>query len=117
MLREFFPHFIRERLTRDLITFNFHNHMTSVREYIDQVFSAARFLDYDAEEQSLVDRIVMNLHPDVLAQSAFVDRPHSRKELYDVMVIVEEKMAVVRERQRNLSAERVASRDEPRDRE
>ena len=91
--------------------------MTSVREYIDQVFSAARFLEYDAEEQSLVDRIVMNLHPDVLAQSAFVDRPHSRKELYDVVVIVEEKMAVVRERQRNLSVERVASRDEPRDRE
>ena len=91
--------------------------MTSVREYIDQVYSAARFVDYDAEKQSLVDRIVMNIHPDVLTQSAFVDRPHSRKELYDVVEIVEEKMAVVRERQRKLSVEQVASREEPRDRE
>ena len=56
LLCEFFPHFIRERLIRDLITFNFHDHTTPVREYIKQVFSAARFLGYDAEEQSLVDR-------------------------------------------------------------
>ena len=28
LLSEFFPHFIRERLVRDLITFNFHNHAT-----------------------------------------------------------------------------------------
>ena len=88
LLREFFPHFTRERLIRDLITFNFHNHTTPVRDYIDQVFSAARFLEYDAEEQSLVDRIVMNLHADILAQSAFVDRPRSRKELYDVVGMV-----------------------------
>jgi hypothetical protein len=115
LLSEFFPHFIRERLVRDLITFNFHNHATPVREYIDQVFSAARFLEYEAEEQSLVDRIVMNLHPDILAQSAFVDRPRSRKELYDVVGMVEEKMAVVRERQRNLATQQITSREEPRD--
>ena len=116
LLREFFPHFIRERLIRDLITFNFHDHTTPVRDYIDQVFSAARFLENDAEEHSLVDRIVMNLHPDILAQSAFVDRPRSRKELYDVVGMVEEKMAVVRERQRNLATQQIVSREEPRDR-
>ena len=110
LLREFF-HFIWERLIHDFITFNFQDRMTPVREYIDQVFSAARILGYDAEEQNLVDRIVMNLHPDVLAQSAFVDRPNSRKELYDVVGIIEEKIAVVRERQRHLSAQQIASRE------
>jgi len=115
LLREFFPHFIRERLVRDLITLNFHKQSMPVREYIDQVFSAAQFLEYNAEEQSLVDRVVMNLHPDILAHSAFVDRPHSRKELYDVIGIVEEKMAVVRERQRDVSAQQVASRQERRE--
>jgi hypothetical protein len=112
LLCEFFPRFIRERLIRDLITFNFHDHTTPVREYINQVFSAARFLGYDAEEQSLVDRIVMNLHPDILAQSAFVDKPRTRKELYDVIGIVEEKMAVVRARQCNLATQQIAGREE-----
>jgi len=114
MLREFFPRFIRERLVRDLITFNFHRQSMPVREYIDQVFAAAQFLEYDADEQSLVDRVVMNLHPDILAHAAFVDRPHSRKELYDRIGIVEEKMAVVRERQRNESSQPVAGEREQR---
>jgi hypothetical protein len=96
LLREFFPHFIRERLVRDLITFNFHKEATPVRGFIDQVFSAARILEYEASEQSVVDRIIMNLHPTVLAQSALVDRPHSRKELYEVVGIIEEKFAVNR---------------------
>jgi len=98
---EFFPHFIRERLIRDLITFDFHDRAIPVREYIDQVFSAARILEYDAQEQELVDRVVMNLHPDVLAHSAFLDRPHSRKDLYDVIGLIEEKIAVNKERQRD----------------
>jgi len=113
LLREFFPHFIRERLIRDLITFNFHKETTPVREYIDQVFSAARMLRYEAQEQDLVDRIIMNLHPAVLAQSAFVDRPHSRKELYDVVGIIEEKIAVDRERQRHRTALRGTGQEEP----
>jgi len=101
LLREFFPHFIRERLVRDLITFNFHKETTPVREFIDQVFSAARILEYEASEQSLVDRIIMNLHPTILAQSTFVDRPHSRKELYEIVGITEEKFAVNSGRRRN----------------
>jgi len=105
LLREFFPHFIRERLVRDLITFNFHKEATPVRGFIDQVFSAARILEYEASEQSVVDRIIMNLHPTVLAQSALVDRPHSRKELYEVVGIIEEKFAVNRtETQSGVSA-------------
>ena len=57
----------------------------------------------------------MNLHPDILAQSAFIDKPRTRKELYDVIGIVEEKMAVVRERQRNLATQQITGREEPRD--
>ena len=72
-----------------------------MREYIDQGFSAARILEYDAQEQELVDQVVMNLHPDVLAHSAFLDMPHSRKDLYDVIGLIEEKIAVNKERQRD----------------
>ena len=100
LLPQFFPHFIRERFVRDLINFNFHKEAIRVREFIDQVFSAAKILEYEASEQSVVDRIVMNFHPTVLAQSALVDRKHSRKELYEVVGIIEEKFAVKRERRR-----------------
>jgi len=116
LLREFFPHFIRERLIRDLITFNFHSEGTPVQEYIDLVFSAARILEYESQEQSLVDRIVMNLHPNVLAHSAFVERPHTRKELYGIVGIIEEKIAVARERGRYPSSQRETSREESRGR-
>ena len=101
IMREFCPPFIRERLIRDLIIFNFHSAETPVREYIDQVFSVAKTLEYNAKEQELVDRIMMNLHPDILAHSAFLDRLHCRKDLYDVIALIEEKIAVNRERQRD----------------
>jgi len=75
----FFPHFVRQRMASDLITFNFHQEGQSTREYIDQVFTTAEFLKYDADEQQLVDRIIMNLYPSVLAQAAFLERPvHAR---------------------------------------
>jgi len=116
LLREFFPHFIRERLIRDLITFNFHSEGTPVREYIDLVFSAARILEHESQEQSLVDRIVMNLHPKVLAHSAFMERPHTRKELYGIVGIIEEKMAVAKERQRYPSSLTEQRQEESRER-
>jgi len=108
----FFPHFIRERLIRDLITINFHDRAMPVREHIDQVFAAAKIMEYAAGEQDLVDRVVMNLQPHVLAQSAFLERPHSRKGLYVVGLI--EKIAVDKERQRNLSSQVATTREEPR---
>ena len=100
IMREFFPHFIRERLIRDLIIFNFHQEAMPVREFIDQVFPAAKILEFHAQEQELVDRILMNLHPSVLAHSAFLHRPRSRKELNNVVGLIEEKIAVNKERQR-----------------
>jgi hypothetical protein len=104
-MREFFPHFIRERLIRDLIIFNFHKEGMPVREFIDQVFSAARILEFHAQEQELVDRILMNLHPSVLAHSAFLHRPCCRNELNNVVGLIEEKMAVNKERQRDSYAQ------------
>jgi hypothetical protein len=114
MMREFFPHFIRERLIREIITFNFHDRAMPVREYIDQDFAAARNLEYGAGEQDLVDRVVMNLHSDVLAHSAFLERPHSRKDLSNVVGLIEEKIAVNKERQRNSSGQAAKSGEEPR---
>jgi hypothetical protein len=55
--------------------FNFHHEGKSVRDYAEKMFSAAKFLGYVADVQQLVDRIVMNLHPSVLIQAAFLDRP------------------------------------------
>jgi len=69
LLDEYFPFFVRERLIRDLIIFNFQGEGQSLREYIGQVFQVAKFLQYDATEQQLVDRVVMNLHPRLLAQA------------------------------------------------
>ena len=76
---------------------NFHDRVMPVREYIYQFFTAGRILEYEAEERHLVDRVVMNLLPDMLAQAAFFERPHSRTELYNVVGLIEEKIAVVRE--------------------
>lgn len=108
IMREYCPPFIRERLIRGLIIFNFHSAETPVREYIDQVYTVAKTLEFNAKEQELVDRIMMNLHPDILAHSAFLDRP-CRQELYDVIALIEEKVAVTRERQRDLSERSTAS--------
>lgn len=57
--------------------------------YIDQVFTAASFLGYNAAEQQLVDRIVMNFHPTILDQAAFLERPRSCKELYRAVGLIE----------------------------
>jgi len=43
--------------------FNFQDEGQSMHVYIEQVFQAADFLQYEAMEQQLVDRVVMNFHP------------------------------------------------------
>jgi len=93
------PYFVWERLIRDLIIFNFQGEGQPLRAYTDQVFRAASFLEYDANEQQLVDRIVMNFHPSILAHAAFLDKPRSLKELYRVVGLIEQKFAVAKERQ------------------
>ena len=100
ILEEYFPRFIRERLIRDLILFNFHENRQPMRLYRDQVFQAAEFLHYEATEHQLVERVIMNLHPDILNQAAFLDKPRSRKELGRVVGLIEEKFSILSERER-----------------
>jgi hypothetical protein len=97
LLGEYFLYFVRERLIRDLIVFNFQEEGQQLRAYIDQVFRAAGFLEYDVSEQQLMDRIVMNFHPSILVQAAFLDKPRSLKELYRVVGLIEEEFAVAKE--------------------
>jgi len=63
---EYFSHFIRERLIRELIVFNFHGEGQPLRAYFEQVFQTAEFLQYEANEQQFVQRVIMNLHPNIL---------------------------------------------------
>jgi len=91
---------VRERLIRDLIVFNCHGEGQSMRVYFDQVFQAAEFLQYEANEPQLVDRVVMNLHPQVLGQAAFLEKPRSRKDLYRLAGLIEETFSVLQERGR-----------------
>ena len=98
LLREYFPHFVRGRMIRDLVVFNFQGKGQALRVYIEQVF--AKFLRYGTSEQELIDRVVMNFHPKILSHAAFIDRPRSLKELYQVVALVEEKVVVAQERQR-----------------
>jgi hypothetical protein len=122
----FFPHFVRERLIGDHIVFNFHHEKEALRDYVIMVFSAAGFLQYEAVEDDLVGRIVMNLHPTVLAHAAFLERPRSRKYLINAVGLIEEKFSVLMERKRAQSTVAMssgsssrsleASRNVPRDR-
>jgi hypothetical protein len=41
----------------------------------------------------------MNLHPSVLAHAAFMDRPHSRQDLENIVGLIEEKVSLVRNRE------------------
>ena len=90
---------MKERLIRDLIVFNLHSEGQPVRAYVDQIFQAAEFLCYGATEQQLVDRVVINLHPRVLGQATLLDRPRSFSELRSLLVVIDERCAVARERQ------------------
>jgi hypothetical protein len=84
-----------------------------LRNFIDEIIDAAEFLNYLATEGELVDRILMNLHPDVLAQSAFLPRPSSLQELRKLSGHIEEKLAVQAERQRVDLARGMTSGAEP----
>jgi hypothetical protein len=98
VLEEFFPHFIRERLIRELIVFNFHSEGESIRAYFDRVFQAAEFLLYEATEEQLVQRILMNLHPSIQKLACLLDRPRSRKDLTHMASLIEEQSSILVER-------------------
>ena len=81
LLREYFPLFVREKMIRELIVFNFQEEGRPVREFIKEVTDAAEFLQYNASQAEVVERVLMNLHPDILAQEALLPRPVSFQEL------------------------------------
>jgi hypothetical protein len=64
------------------------------------VAEAAEFLHYTASEAEVVERILMNLHPEILAQSALLPRPTSYRTLRNLVGLIEERMAVLAERKR-----------------
>jgi hypothetical protein len=109
-LEEFFPFIVREKLIRELIVFKFHSKEAPLRTYIDEIVVAANYL---GKESELLDRILINLHPDILAQSAFLQRPSSFHELRKLAGHIEEKLAVQVERQRANVDRIVASGAEP----
>jgi len=96
-------------MIRDHIVFNFHEEGQPLREHIDRVFAAAKFLGYEAGEQQLVDRIVMNLHPTILAHAAFLERPRFRKELNSAVSLIEDKFSALKERQKTPPAKTISS--------
>ena len=53
------------------------------------------FLQYNASEADVVERVLMNLHPDILAQAALLPRPNSFQELRNTAGLIEERLAVL----------------------
>ena len=53
----------------------------------------------------------MNFHPEVLSQAAFLDKPRTRRDLYRVVGLIEERFSVRQERVRTgQGADRVSER-------
>jgi len=82
-------------MVRDHIVFNFHEEGQALRDFGDRLFAAATFLEYEADEEKLVGRIVMNLHPTILTHATFMERPRARKELISVIGLIQEKFSVL----------------------
>jgi len=112
LLREYFPLFVREKMIREMIVFNLQAKSCPLREFIKQVMDAAEFLQYGASEGELVERILMNLHPDILAQATLLPRPGSFDELRYMVGLIEERMAVRVERGRLESGSRGVQRQD-----
>ena len=100
VLKEYFPLFVRKKMIRKLVVFHFQERGCPLREFTKEVVDAAKLLQYHATEGETLDRILMNLHPDILAQAAFLPRPAPYRQLRDMVCLIEKKMAVMAERQR-----------------
>ena len=68
-----------------------------LRQYIERIFRVAKFLDYQAREEQLIERVIMNFHPRIVANAILMERPRSLKDLYRVVGLIEERLAVVRD--------------------
>jgi hypothetical protein len=64
-----------EKMIRKLVVFNFQSKCGPMREFIKEVTDAAELLQYNAYEADIFESVLMNLHPDILAQAALLPRP------------------------------------------
>jgi len=76
-------------MIRTHVVFNIHEENVAICDYVNRVFAGPRFFEYEAEEVQLVAGILTKLHPTVLAQSAFLERPHTRKGLINAVSMIE----------------------------
>lgn len=97
VLKEYFPLFGREKMIRELEVFHFQKKDCPLREFIKEVVGAAEFLQCRESEGEILNRILLNLHPDILAQAAFLPRPGSYRESRDMVGLIEDRMAVLAE--------------------
>jgi len=70
--------------------FYFHKERQPLHQYIERDFRTAKFLNYQATEEQLVDRVVMNLYPSFSVNTALLDNPRPLKNLYRVVGLIEE---------------------------
>jgi len=77
VLKEYFPLFIREKMIQELVLFHFQERGCPLRVFIKEVVDATEFLQYCASEGERVERILVNLQLEILAQAAFLPRPGS----------------------------------------
>jgi hypothetical protein len=77
--------------------FHFQGRYCPLRDFIKEVVGAAGFLRCRSSEREIVDRILINLPPDILAQAAFLPRPGSCR---DMVGLLEDRMAVLAEHKR-----------------
>lgn len=101
MLSEYFPFVVREKPVWELIVFNFQSLNYPLLTFIDEVVNANEFLRYSAAKQEVVDRVLMNLYPNMLAQSG----RRSYRELRKLAGHDEEKLTVLDERHRSERSE------------
>jgi len=55
---------------------------------------------YEASEERLVDRVLINLHSGILDKAAFSMRPRYLAEFYRTIRLIEDKISVTKERER-----------------
>ena len=55
---EYFPLFVKEKMIRELVVFNFQKKGQPIREFIKEVTDAAEFLQYNASEADIVERVL-----------------------------------------------------------
>jgi hypothetical protein len=97
VLKEYFPLFVREIMNRELVVFIFQEKGCPLRQFIKEVIDATEFLRYHATEEEVVERILMNLHPEILAQAALLLKPSPYREFRDIVGLIDERMAALAE--------------------